>query len=118
LSDSTDTGLCSRENTAFRARFQRSRGTQALNGRSAPGAATARPAGGEGPTRGDSSTLHSWSIYRIPAGGGEVEEFLDLELAEQLWWLEFSADGEFLIVEPARHQSDVWIPESSDPHLN
>jgi len=57
-------------------------------------------------------------IYRIPSDGGPLERYLDLELSEKLWWLDLSADGEFLIVETARHQSDVWIAEGFDSDLN
>jgi len=64
------------------------------------------------------SDLFEPLIYRIPADGGPVETYLDLELAEEVWWLEFSADGKFLIVETARHQSDIWIAEGFDPDSN
>lgn len=57
-------------------------------------------------------------IYRIRADGGPVEKYLDLELPEELSWLDFAADGKFLVVETARELSDVWIAEDFDPDLN
>ena len=57
-------------------------------------------------------------IYQIRADGGPVEKYLDLELTEELSWLEFAADGKFLVVETARELSDVWIAENFDPDVN